>query len=170
MWAKDIKELEVAAAKLYFLQKEDADIKSEEFAKEALSRFANKEPSGFIIIRNRYGKPYLKDYSGLHFNISHTRGIMVCAVSERSVGIDVERVRPLNRRIASRFFTDKERQYIFASQEGQDKRFCEIWTRKEAYVKWNGKGMALPFNSFDVMDDRRIVTFYIDSYICSICN
>lgn len=44
-----------------------------------------------------------------------------------------------------------------------------MWTRKEAYVKWLGKGMEIPLNSFDTIYEDRIITMYVDEYIISIC-
>jgi 4'-phosphopantetheinyl transferase len=55
--------------------------------------------------------------------------------------------------IAKRFFTPRERGYI-ASSEDQNKAFFEIWTKKEAYIKRQGKGLSVSFTSFDVFDEK----------------
>jgi phosphopantetheinyl transferase len=55
--------------------------------------------------------------------------------------------------IAKGFFTTRERGYI-ASSEDQSKAFFEIWTKKEAYIKHQGKGISISFTSFDVLDER----------------
>jgi len=83
------------------------------------------------------GKPV---YSGLdiHFNLSHAGTCVVCAVSDRAVGIDIERPRKNAIKVAERFFTQAECDWI-----GDDSlRFARIWTFKEAYAKLTGDGIA----------------------------
>ena len=73
------------------------------------------------------GKPV---YSGLdtYFNLSHAGTCVVCAVSDRAVGIDIERPRKNAIKVAERFFTQAECDWI-----GDDSlRFARIWTLKEA--------------------------------------
>ena len=44
--------------------------------------------------------------------------------------------------------------------------------KKEAYVKYAGKGFSISLRSFDVFDEmisRKLQTFNIDGYIVSIC-
>ena len=78
------------------------------------------------------GKPV---YSGLeiHFNLSHAGTCVVCAVSDRPVGIDIERPRKNAIKVAERFFTQAECDWI---------GFARIWTLKEAYAKLTGDGIA----------------------------
>ena len=42
--------------------------------------------------KNRYGKPFLKEYPRLHFNGSHSGDYLVCAMSQNPVGVDVQRI------------------------------------------------------------------------------
>jgi 4'-phosphopantetheinyl transferase len=42
------------------------------------------------INKNQYGKPYLKEYPNFNFNISHSGEYVLCAVDDKSIGIDVE--------------------------------------------------------------------------------
>jgi len=106
----------------------------------------------------------------MHFNISHTREAIACAISDKQIGIDIERIKPFNKRIAEKFFTKNEQEYIFNKREDENVRFFEVWTRKEAYVKWLGKGMVIPFNSFDILKDSKIVTNYIGDHVLSVCS
>jgi len=156
--------------KLYFAEADNSKIESEEFARTALGRYLGSERNEFVIEKNRYGKPCLKNFPDLHFNISHTKGAIVCAVSNNPVGVDIEKIKPFNRSIAEKFFTRKEQEYLFSKDAGMDIRFCEIWTKKEAYVKCLGIGMTLPFDSFDILDDNRIVTVNMNGYVFSCCS
>jgi 4'-phosphopantetheinyl transferase len=87
-----------------------------------------------------------------HFNVTHTEGVVVLAVSEgAAVGVDVERVdRHTNfEGLARRFFAAEEAAAIEAADESRRAAlFYRIWTLKEAYVKAIGKGLAHPLDAF----------------------
>lgn len=99
-----------------------------------------------------YGKPLLVNDPCVHFNVSHAGRYIACAVSDVPVGIDIELIGSANMKIAERFFTPDERAYIMA---GGDRayRFCEVWTKKESRIKWEGKGLHMSLSSFSVLDD-----------------
>ncbi len=85
----------------------------------------------------------------IYFNISHTKGMVVCAVSEREIGVDVEYVREAKESLIRRICSKEEREYIWGKEETEnvglndiDLRFTRIWTLKESYVKAIGKGLA----------------------------
>ncbi len=64
-------------------------------------------------------KPRL-ERKALQFNVSHTEGLAMLAVSgDHEVGVDVERI------------------------DGKPEAFYRGWTRKEAYAKGKGNGLAL---------------------------
>ena len=122
---------------------------------------------------NRFGKPYLIGFPAIHFNVSHTRNAIVVGFSEQPIGVDVEKITKRDENIEYRFFTKNECDYIL-SCENQDKGFYEVWTRKEAYTKYLGKGLSYPFNLFDVFENRniseKIRTVQRDEYIISYCS
>lgn len=90
------------------------------------------------------GKPYLKDEQGVYFNISHTKGVVVCGISNRMIGVDVERIRRFNEAVVKKACTQREQEYVFSGSDDRERavRFCRIWTLKESYVKAIGKGLA----------------------------
>lgn len=155
-----------------FIKHTDSRMTSEVFIKYIANTHLGLAEDELIIDRNEYGKPCLRNFPNIHYNISHTKGLIVCAIADGCVGIDVERVRSFKRGIVERFFSPQEREYIFASHRHQEERFAEIWTRKEAYVKWLGKGMAVPFESFDVKQEitEMLYSFTHDNcYAISVC-
>ena len=103
------------------------------------------------------GKPYLADRSDLHFNLSHCEDRGVLAVSRRPCGIDLERIRdvPEALEIAQRLFTATENRALReTSSRERPAAFLRCWTRKEAFVKARGEGLATtPLHSFDVTVD-----------------
>ncbi len=98
-----------------------------------------------------FGKPYLLRYPGLHFNLSHSGGWVVCAVASSPVGIDVEEIRPVDFDIARRFFSRSEYDELMrrALADRLD-HFYNLWTVKESYVKLNGHGLSQPLDAFAV--------------------
>lgn len=92
------------------------------------------------IKKGPYGKPMVE---GIHFNLSHTDGLVVCAVSEKEVGCDVEKIKSIPEGVAERFFHSNEKVYA-------DEKFFRLWTIKESYVKMTGEGMHLPMSEFEV--------------------
>ena len=109
-----------------------------------------------IIEKSEKGKPYLVNNNDLHFNISHSGDWVVAAFASTEVGIDIENIKPVNFRIAERFFSKKE----FAALEkkaGKEKInfFFDLWTLKESYLKLLGKGLTKSLSSFTVIESNR---------------
>ena len=99
---------------------------------------------------NEYGKPFLTNNPHIHHNISHAGHFIACAVADEPVGIDIELIKPIDMKIAERFFTKDEVAYIQRNQ--QPHCFYEIWTKKESRIKWEGKGLSKPLPSFSVLE------------------
>jgi 4'-phosphopantetheinyl transferase len=97
------------------------------------------------------GKPYMTGNPDHNFNISHSGNWVVVAFANTDVGIDIEKIRPINYRIAKRFYSKTE----FAeldNKEGQEKLefFFDLWTLKESYLKLLGKGLTKSLSSFTI--------------------
>ena len=89
-----------------------------------------------------YSRPYLN--AAPDFNISHSGNGVICAISDDcSLGIDIEEINPLDIRDFRRQFTDKE---LLLMREAKDTyhEFYLWWTRKEAIIKADGKGLNIP--------------------------
>ena len=120
-----------------------------------LSRYANVPPAQWSFVENVHGRPEIVDRpSGvpdLRFNISHTDGLIACAVTiGREVGVDVEHIgRRLTHDVAGRFFAPSEvHDLTRLPDEEQQRVFFDYWTLKEAYIKARGFGLALPLADF----------------------
>ena len=99
-----------------------------------------------------FGKPYIKNYKNLFFNISHTKDTVALAVSEKEIGVDVEINRNTDILLVSTFFEKSEQEYLlsFSKNERQDV-FYQIWTLKESYLKAIGTGLSKSLDSFSVV-------------------
>ncbi|MDD5952248.1 MAG: 4'-phosphopantetheinyl transferase superfamily protein [Oscillospiraceae bacterium] len=87
------------------------------------------------------GKPQVLSHPGVYFNISHSGGHCICAVSDHPVGADLQQIRPVRFcRLAQRFFTPAEWAAFQAMGETED-AFFTLWARKEALGKLTGLGL-----------------------------
>ena len=86
------------------------------------------------------GKPVLKNNPDVHFNLSHSGTLAVCAVSGRPVGVDTECLQKEDAGVSALCFQAAEREWIRRSAE-PDRAFTRLWTRKESYLKLIGTGL-----------------------------
>ena len=118
-----------------------------------LGRYLDQDPSAVTFSRGAHGKPFLQE-GGLHFNVSHTYELALYAIArDREVGVDVEWMRPqvAHEQIAARFFSLEEQEALAqVPDEERQAAFYNIWTRKEAYVKARGDGIAAGLGTFAV--------------------
>jgi 4'-phosphopantetheinyl transferase len=102
-----------------------------------------------------HGKPELAGNTDITFNLSHTEGVAVLAVTRnRAVGIDVERVRQNleTLEIAERFFSSGEADWLRSQPASERLRsFFVCWTAKEAYIKACGGGLSMPLTEFNLI-------------------
>jgi 4'-phosphopantetheinyl transferase len=102
-----------------------------------------------------HGKPALDGvHAALGFNLSHSGEVAVIAAGwDRAVGVDVELRRQLPdlAALAARSFAPRERTVLDALPETErPAAFFRCWTRKEAFIKATGQGLAQPLDAFVV--------------------
>lgn len=113
-------------------------------AKRYVSAFCNVKPEELEFAFGQHGKPYIINQK-VHFNISHCQNYVVLAVSDSPIGIDIEIVREFSAVLAQKKFAEQEVEYIAAAgREGRNMQqaFYEVWTAKEAFLKYNGTGLS----------------------------
>lgn len=93
------------------------------------------------IRRTKEGKPFFPALSRVCFNWSHSGPYVLCALSCRSVGVDIEVVRPRRPRLPAYALTEAEKREYHALG-GDWPAFYTLWTRKEAWAKYTGLGLA----------------------------
>jgi len=105
------------------------------------------EPGQIRFSKAEHGKPYLADYPELAFNLSHTGDHWAIAVGWHCrVGIDIEIAKPRNSLagLVEKCFAEPEAAYWHRLPEAQQiAEFYRFWTRKEAFTKATGRGIAL---------------------------
>lgn len=109
------------------------------------------------------GKPYLEGYSDLYISISHSGPYIACAFGDKPVGVDTEmwKAHPKWRRIVDKMHL-REREALdracggAASEEAKEpvEAFCDLWVRKESFLKAIGEGLRIPLYAFDTTEER----------------
>lgn len=128
------------------------------------------------IVRDGQGRPHFAE-GDIDFNISHSGELCAAVLLERGkVGIDIEMLEgdiERQRKIANRYFTEKEKKLLADSKKPQLDFFL-LWTRKEAYAKCIGEGLSSLLAGKDTACAELFVYSYViscdeKSYIMSIC-
>lgn len=119
-------------------------LSSEELLKTAAAHFSGK--SEFVIHRERGKKPYFVNHPKLHFSVSHSGDLWVCAFAPNEIGCDIQihREIPRYKKLSERWFHPNE-----AAKVMYERDFYETWSRKEAFVKAIGYGIDEKFKKFD---------------------
>ena len=148
---------------------------------KGLQEYGLKEKDA-TILTDEHGKPYLKDYQNIHFNLSHSGDLALAAFDEKEIGCDIERIRPLKEDVAKRCFSKEEQEYISKAKD-KDEAFTRIWVYKESFIKALGIGLGMDLSSFSAIptsngvllkqsaDPRNwtIEEIKIEGYIAAIC-
>lgn len=102
------------------------------------------------ILRAENQKPRLENFQNFHFNISHSGEFAVCAFDSFPVGVDVEKVRPIDsQRLAAHFFSPRE-QAALGRETDPHVAFFRLWTVKESVIKQRGATLARDLKRLDV--------------------
>ena len=128
--------------------------------RQILAAYKHVDPRALLFSVGEHGKPELRaggviNPQELHFNLSHSGDLALLAVARHgAVGVDVERWRTnvQHLEIAERFFSPYERDALRAlsSEDAILRGFFSTWSRKEAYLKATGHGIARGLHHFDV--------------------
>ncbi|HVP18117.1 MAG TPA: 4'-phosphopantetheinyl transferase superfamily protein [Spirochaetia bacterium] len=131
------------------------------YLRRLIGRYDGEAPEGIRFTAGQYGKPSLDpDPHGrrMEFNVSHTQGVALIAIArDRRVGVDVERIRPVEIDDISRgFFSPREHESILGLPAGmRTAAFYACWTRKEAAIKALGGSIAGLLDKVIVSPDPR---------------
>jgi len=149
-------EEKIRAERFKFALHRSRFIASHGFTRSILARYLKAYKVDISYKKGEYGKPYLADieHHNVHFNLSHTHDLALLAITQGvEVGVDIE----FNERktdwknIVKRFFSISEQKALFLLPESEQRNaFFQLWTRKEAYMKVLGTGLALAPTQFSL--------------------
>ena len=100
------------------------------------------------------GKPFLPEYPGIHFNISHCDGLAVCAFHSRPIGVDAELPGYFAPILPKKALSPDEQRFLksrAADPALEQEWFYRFWTLKEAYVKKTGTGADVDLTAFSFL-------------------
>jgi 4'-phosphopantetheinyl transferase len=121
-----------------------------------LAEYLDVEAGELTFSYGAHGKPALSGrfQRAVTFNVSHSHELALVAIGrDAELGVDVEAVRSMEGAddIASRFFSPREAAQLRSLPVAVRRAaFFACWTRKEAYLKALGSGLARPLDEFDV--------------------
>ena len=146
--------------KFTFPNKQEEYVVTRGLLRSALALVLKEDPASFSFKYSESSKPYLTtevDRQAVAFNVSHSHGQALVAISlDRKLGVDIEKIRPEveYEKLAERFFSKAEHKALMqCAAEERVAAFFATWTRKEAFVKAVGKGIAFGLSEFDVNVD-----------------
>ncbi len=109
------------------------------------------------------GQPYIFDKkegkrSDLHLSISHAGDFAISTLSEKLVGIDIERIEHRNEGFYKEAFTEKEREII-----SNDENLGTVyWTIKEAITKALGEGLHLSLHDVEIFKEKKSENYRVN--------
>ena len=125
-----------------------------------IGRYLDINPAGFDFSYTSHQKPFLPVAAlgvPITFNITHSHNMILVALSlNRNIGIDAEYIRHNVefRKLGKRFFSRQESVALEAyGNSDLPAAFFACWTRKEAFVKAIGDGIAFGLGDFSVSVD-----------------
>lgn len=108
--------------------------------KYALKEYYSKPYKNLTFSFSKYGKPTLENYPDIHFNLSHSHKAILCAIAKYPVGADIEYIRKIDLETSNIFLNKNE---IDLFHPLTNDLFFKLWTAKESYLKYEGRGFSL---------------------------
>jgi 4'-phosphopantetheinyl transferase len=140
-------------ARFVFAKDRHTDLVSRALVRATLSRYTGIDPRDWVFHRNEAGRPEVvgpPNALPLHFNLSHTDGMVVCAITDQSsIGVDVENREVAGEKLdlADHYFATSEVAALSSLPPTQRPgRFVDLWTLKESYLKARGLGLSVPLD------------------------
>lgn len=129
----------------------------------------------YDVLPNSQGKPYIPQLPNFHFNISHSGDLIAIAYGNENVGVDLQQIVSYRPKVAEKCCTSDELKWML--QEDIDDRFTLMWTIKEGYAKYTGKGLSENFKEIQIdfahccIRDTKVkyVSEHLDGYIITVC-
>jgi 4'-phosphopantetheinyl transferase len=142
------------ASRFHFRRDRDRFVAFRGSLRHILARYLGQPPEGIRLGYTSAGKPFLRDHPDLHFNLSHAADLALVVVShDGPLGVDIEEMQ-------SNSVVDSTSGLVLSHPEHDElrllsgpsrcERFARFWTRKEAYIKADGRGMQLQLDRIDV--------------------
>lgn len=115
------------------------------------------------------GKPHLTAKNAF-FNISHTQNAIACATSTCPIGIDLEKIKLINLKLAKKICCQAELTNFLKLTNQQKKIYLiKIWTMKESFSKMNAKPVFQNLKKINHKKINNLKCFTFNKFILSVC-
>ena len=142
-------------ARFLFAKDQRRHLVARALVRSVLSRYAAVRPEDWVFSRGVHGRPAIsapRTAPPLEFNVAHSGDLVMLGVtSGRTLGIDTEcmETRTFKLEGLQRYFAPEEGSTLLSlPPDERHRRFFELWTLKESYIKARGKGLAIPLDAF----------------------
>lgn len=153
----------IRAAAFKFEKHKTLFLKRRVALRRVLAHYALEPNKKLFITRHKMEKPKLRQ-SRYQFNASNSKDYALIAVSSHDVGIDVEKIAPLEdlMSVAQTVFTQPELDNLYAqtNESARLTMFYQYWSLKEAFLKGIGLGFSLDPKevTFDLAKNQMIAS------------
>ncbi len=148
------------ASRFHFAETRSRFVAGRRALRDILARYGRgpKTAGDLRFATGRYGRRSLVEPEGVHFNFTRSGPLALCAVGRTELlGVDLERIRPIPEAgsITQSHFSKREQDLLASlgvppESLAFQRAFYATWTRKEAFIKALGLGLAQPLDSFSV--------------------
>ena len=146
------------AVRFQFLEHKKQLLMGRYLTRTVLSWYSGFSAGDWRFENNEYGKPFIASdllkgmAEPLFFNLSHSKNKLVLAIARHELlGVDIEYGLKLRRveKLAKRYFSISEiDDFGVLAKDQMQKKFYDLWSLKEAYIKACGMGLAIPLDHF----------------------
>lgn len=116
---------------------------------------------------NEHGKP-LCDFC--FFSIAHSADRVVCVVSDKPIGVDIQQIKSVKQRKSYMIFNKAESDYVNQNVKLISQRYVEIFTKKEAAIKMLGLSLSQAATIDTLSKDFKFKTCQKDDFFITICS
>lgn len=134
-------------------------ISSKELLESVFDRYNIKDRT---LKYGEYGKPYLAS-GDLFFNLSHCDDMVVCAVFDKEVGVDIQRIEFREHAIRKACQPDE------AATIKTPEDFTKMWALKESFAKCDGRGLSYGFKDIDTRNINNSEVFKVEDFLVATC-
>lgn len=151
---------EVARANRFYQQKDrNRFMLSRWVLRTILAKYIGVQPAEIEFEAGKNKKPHIKNNGGLdlHYNMSHSLGHVLLAISDKILGADIEFINPDfgYSEVLADNFSPAEVSYI--NESDHIDRFFTLWTRKEAITKATAQGLDCDLRLLPALDGLHMV-------------
>ena len=121
-----------------------------------------------VLDKTPQGKPFFPTCPHLHTSLTHSGKLVLCALSCDPVGVDMELVLPRRPSLPRYALTPLE----FSQWQAQGKdwtAFYQLWTRKEAWCKFTGEGLASALRKNIPETGLNWASYQGETWLASLC-